>query len=224
MAVLLSLAFLLAAPIPVHGTGRVLLPSWGVDNSLPANGPGFQADYESISRMGDVVESERGRIYVGRSGRARIDSPGDPAIALVWEGDRGVMLDLANGRPLLRFPLDDPELVDHDPMGAGAPSEVQESVAPDIVREDIGHRQIEGLACTGSRTTMTLVLPSKPELGPQRMTVETWVADALGQVVLEERRSADYEATLRLSRIEIREPDPRLFEPATATVLDKPAR
>ena len=174
---------------------------------------GFEADYEKVV----VVESngvreesrELFRLYRDARGRMRMEGSRTAegvTLRFAFIGDpqkgRGVVLDLATGKPLNLRPWSPPEGaggVAGRPAVGGAPE------AGAQTREDLGEAQIEGLAARGWRTTT----PS--------FVSEVWQALAIDQPpLLVKRKEPTRETTERLFNIRIGEPDPQLFAPLDA--------
>jgi len=90
------------------------------------------------------------------------------------------------------------------------------------VTESLGTETIEGLECTGTRTTMTIPAGQIGNDLPIVITSERWYSPKLQTVVLTKRhdpRTGD--ATFKLQGIDLSEPPASLFQvPADYTVVD----
>jgi hypothetical protein len=81
-----------------------------------------------------------------------------------------------------------------------------------ISTEQLGTRQIEGVAAEGTRTTMTIPPGEIGNIGPIEVVTERWFSKELQEAVLITRRDPrSGETTYRLTNIVRREPPPDLF-------------
>ena len=83
-----------------------------------------------------------------------------------------------------------------------------------IVKEDLGTRNIEGVDCTGTRQTSTIPAGAIGNDQPISIVTETWFSEAIGAVV--ESISDDPrfgKTTYHLTNVQLSEPPRSLFEP-----------
>jgi hypothetical protein len=81
-----------------------------------------------------------------------------------------------------------------------------------ISTEQLGTRQIEGVAAEGTRTTMTIPPGEIGNIGPIEVVTERWFSKELQEAVLITRRDPrSGDTTYRLTNIIRREPPPDLF-------------
>jgi hypothetical protein len=81
-----------------------------------------------------------------------------------------------------------------------------------ISTEQLGTRQIEGVAAEGTRTTMTIPPGQIGNIGPIEVVTERWFSKELQEAVLITRRDPrSGDTTYRLTNIVRREPPPDLF-------------
>jgi len=84
----------------------------------------------------------------------------------------------------------------------------------DIVKEDLGARNIEGVDCTGTRQTSTIPAGSIGNEKPISIVTETWFSEAIGAVVESISDDPRYgKTTYRLTNVQLSEPPRSLFEP-----------
>jgi hypothetical protein len=82
-----------------------------------------------------------------------------------------------------------------------------------IVKEDLGMRNIEGVDCTGTRQTSTIPAGAIGNEMPIAIVTETWTSEAIGAVV--ESTSDDPrfgKTTYKLTNLQLSEPPRSLFE------------
>ena len=96
-----------------------------------------------------------------------------------------------------------------------APTATSPSQRPhnEIVTEDLGTQEMEGLTVTGTRTTITLPVGAQGNDRPMESVGERWFSKELNIYVL--IKSSDPlhgETTLRTTHIDRSEPDPSLFQ------------
>jgi hypothetical protein len=81
-----------------------------------------------------------------------------------------------------------------------------------VSTEQLGTRQIEGVAAEGTRTTMTIPAGEIGNIGPIEVVIERWFSKELQEAVLITRRDPrSGDTTYRLTNIVRREPPPDLF-------------
>ena len=93
---------------------------------------------------------------------------------------------------------------------------------PGVVVEDLGTRQIEGVAAKGTRTTTTIPAGEIGNLAPINLVTERWYSDELGTAVrLTRNDPRSGETVYRLTNIVRAEPPPDLFTvPSDYTIID----
>ena len=83
-----------------------------------------------------------------------------------------------------------------------------------IVKEDLGTRNIEGVDCTGTRQTSTIPAGAIGNDKPISIITETWLSSAIGAVVESISDDPRYgKTTYRLANVQLNEPARSLFEP-----------
>jgi hypothetical protein len=83
-----------------------------------------------------------------------------------------------------------------------------------IVKEDLGIRNIEGVDCTGTRQTSTIPAGAIGNDQPISIVTETWSSEAIGAVVESISDDPRYgKTTYRLTNVQLSEPPRSLFEP-----------
>jgi hypothetical protein len=119
---------------------------------------------------------------------------------------------------------------DNEPNGQTAPAKVffnrDHSSKPDdlalvisdenrnIVREDLGTRNIGGVDCTGTRQTSTIPAGAIGNDKPISIVTETWFSEAIGAVVESISDDPRYgKTTYQLTNLQLSEPSRSLFEP-----------
>jgi hypothetical protein len=91
--------------------------------------------------------------------------------------------------------------------------------ARDIVKEDLGQKTIEGVACTGTKQTITIPAGQIGNDQPIAIVTETWTAPSLGVIVQSTTNDPRYgQTTYQLHNIQLTEQPPSLFEPPTETL------
>lgn len=84
----------------------------------------------------------------------------------------------------------------------------------DVVKEDLGDRNIEGVDCTGTRQTITIPAGAVGNEKPITIVTETWFAPAIATVVESTTDDPRYgKTTYQLTNVQTTEPDRSLFEP-----------
>jgi hypothetical protein len=83
-----------------------------------------------------------------------------------------------------------------------------------IVKEDLGTRNIGGVDCTGSRQTSTIPSGAIGNEKPIQIVTETWFSEAIGAVVESTSDDPRYgKTTYQLTNLQLSEPPRSLFEP-----------
>jgi hypothetical protein len=83
-----------------------------------------------------------------------------------------------------------------------------------IVKEDLGTRNIEGVDCTGTRQTSTIPAGAIGNDKPIAIVTETWTSEAIGAVVESISDDPRYgKTTYQLTNLQLSEPPRSLFEP-----------
>jgi hypothetical protein len=84
----------------------------------------------------------------------------------------------------------------------------------DVVKEDLGTRNIEGVDCNGTRTTTTIPAGAIGNEKPISIVRETWYAPAIAAVVESTTEDPRYgKTTYHLTNVQLSEPSRSLFEP-----------
>lgn len=84
----------------------------------------------------------------------------------------------------------------------------------DVVKEDLGDRNIEGVDCTGTRQTITIPAGAVGNEKPITIVTETWFAPAIATVVESTTDDPRFgKTTYQLTNVQTTEPDRSLFEP-----------
>ena len=113
--------------------------------------------------------------------------------------------------------LEKAKLIDRQAFLGTTPKPVAKMVSPQgvvsgISTEQLGTRQIEGVAAEGTRTTMTIPPGQIGNIGPIEVVTERWFSKELQEAVLITRRDPrSGDTTYRLTNIVRREPPPDLF-------------
>jgi hypothetical protein len=95
------------------------------------------------------------------------------------------------------------------PLTAVIPDEKRE-----IVKEDLGTRNIEGVDCTGTRQTTTIPAGAIGNEKPISIVRETWFAPVISAVVESTTDDPRYgKTTYHLTNVQLNEPSRSLFEP-----------
>lgn len=86
----------------------------------------------------------------------------------------------------------------------------------DVVKEDLGTRNIEGVDCSGTRQTITIPAAAVGNEKPILIVTETWFAPAIAAVVESTTDDPRYgKTTYQLTNVQLSEPARSLFEPPT---------
>jgi hypothetical protein len=86
----------------------------------------------------------------------------------------------------------------------------------DVVKEDLGTRNIEGVDCSGTRQTITIPTGAVGNEKPISIVTETWFAPAIAAVVESTTDDPRYgKTTYQLTNVQLSEPARSLFEPPT---------
>jgi hypothetical protein len=84
----------------------------------------------------------------------------------------------------------------------------------DVVKEELGTRNIEGVDCTGTRQTITIPVGTVGNEKPISIVTETWFAPAIAAVVESTTDDPRYgKTTYQLTNVQLSEPARSLFEP-----------
>lgn len=84
----------------------------------------------------------------------------------------------------------------------------------DVAKEDLGTRNIEGVDCNGTRTTITIPASAIGNEKPISIVSETWYAPAIAAVVESTTEDPRYgKTTYQLTNVQLSEPSRSLFEP-----------
>jgi hypothetical protein len=84
----------------------------------------------------------------------------------------------------------------------------------DVVKEDLGTRNIEGVDCSGTRQTTTIPAGAIGNEKPISIVTETWFAPAIAAVVESTTDDPRYgKTTYQLTNVQLSEPPRSLFEP-----------
>jgi hypothetical protein len=85
---------------------------------------------------------------------------------------------------------------------------------PQVQNEDLGTQMIDGVLCTGRRTTMTFPVGSQGNDRPIVVVNETWMSAELKMMVRSKNSDPrSGENTFRIANLSRTEPDPGLFQP-----------
>jgi hypothetical protein len=86
----------------------------------------------------------------------------------------------------------------------------------EVVNEDLGTRNIEGVDCNGTRRTITIPAGATGNEKPISIVTETWFAPAIAAVVESTSDDPRYgKTTYQLRNVQLSEPSRSLFEPPT---------
>ncbi len=162
----------------------------------PVSGMAFVLD--PASKSADKVHRSRQfldeRNAEDDAGRILIKSDGE-------EGEEG-----AAGRMLIKFR-------DEHSGDSNANQALIEDDKRDVVKEDLGTRNIEGVDCTGTRTTTTIPAGAIGNEKPISTVRETWYAPAIAAVVESTTEDPRYgKTTYKLTHVQLSEPSRSLFE------------
>lgn len=84
---------------------------------------------------------------------------------------------------------------------------------PSVKHEDLGMQDVEGVACHGTRETVTMPAGQIGNERPIVSTTEIWTSEDLHEVVLKKHTDPRYgETVYRLTNIKLGEPDASLFQ------------
>lgn len=84
----------------------------------------------------------------------------------------------------------------------------------DVVKEELGDRNIEGVDCTGTRQTITIPASAVGNEKPITIVTETWFAPVIATVVESTTDDPRFgKTTYQLTNVQTTEPDRSLFEP-----------
>jgi hypothetical protein len=86
----------------------------------------------------------------------------------------------------------------------------------DVVKEDLGTRNIEGVDCSGTRQTITIPAGAVGNEKPIAIVTEKWFAPAIDAIVESTTDDPRYgKTTYQLTNVQLTEPERSLFEPPT---------
>ena len=92
----------------------------------------------------------------------------------------------------------------------------------DIVKEDLGQKNIAGVQCTGTRQTITIPAGQIGNERPIAIVTETWFSPALEAVVQSSTNDPRFgQTTYTLANIELKDQPLTLFEPPAGYRLEK---
>jgi hypothetical protein len=90
-----------------------------------------------------------------------------------------------------------------------------------IVKENLGTRNIEGVDCTGTRQTSTIPAGAIGNDKPISIVTETWSSEAIGAVVESVSDDPRYgKTTYQLTNLQLSEPPRSMFEPPANFKVD----
>ncbi len=163
----------------------------------PVSGLAFVLD--PASKSADKVH--RSREFLDERGAV------DDGALMMIKSDRDEGEQAAAGRMLIKFRDEHPG----DPNTSVA--QIQDEKR-DVVKEDLGTRNIEGVDCNGTRTTTTIPAGAIGNEKPISIVRETWYAPAIAAVVESTTEDPRYgKTTYQLTKVQLSEPSRSLFEP-----------
>jgi hypothetical protein len=164
----------------------------------PVNGLAFVLD--PASKSADKVH--RSREFINeRNGE---DEAKRTMLKVVTDGDEGEQS--APGPMMIKFR--DEHSGDPDTVVTPLPDEKR-----DVVKEDLGSRNIEGVDCNGTRRTITIPAGAIGNEKPISIVRETWFAPAIAAVVESTTDDPRYgKTTYQLTNMQLSEPARSLFE------------
>jgi hypothetical protein len=173
-----------------------------------------QEDVRTAADGTRVQTKMRTLIYRNSSGRIRIDTynptdklgPDRPAITVIYDPDDGFV-----------YPLETHPELDHVAPAKGSTVQLYPPPVPvwksKPVFEQLGTREMEGLIAKGRRFTFTQ-LASADGNEPEITTVtEEWESPEMGiRLLWTTSRSDGNESVIRITNLQLAEPDPALFQ------------
>jgi hypothetical protein len=91
----------------------------------------------------------------------------------------------------------------------------------DVVKEDLGAKNIEGVDCIGTRNTITIPAGEVGNERPISIVTETWFASSIDAVVESSTDDPRFgKTTYQLTNVQLNEPTRSLFEPPADFKLD----
>ena len=94
-----------------------------------------------------------------------------------------------------------------------------------VVKEDLGTKNIEGVDCTGTRRTTTIPAGAIGNEKPISIVTETWFAPAIGAVVQSTSDDPRFgKTTYQLTNLQLNEPQRSLFEPPADFKVSTPRK
>jgi hypothetical protein len=106
------------------------------------------------------------------------------------------------------------------------PQPPPEELRPQLVREDLGTQEMDGVTVSGERTTRTI--PAGAENNDQPITIrqETWFSTDIGMPILRKSSDPRYADTEeRVTSLDLSEPNAALFQPPSGyTIQDQSNR
>jgi hypothetical protein len=178
----------------------------------PVNGAAYVLDPGSksgdkVQRSPKFLDERNGEFLDERSAK---DEAKRSMITLDNGGDEGVQN--APGRMMIKF---------RDEHSGNPNTVIVPDEKRDVVKEDLGTRNIEGVDCTGTRQTITIPASAVGNEKPIAIVTETWFAPAIAAVVESTTDDPRYGKTsYQLSNVLLNEPARSLFEPPASFKLD----
>lgn len=91
----------------------------------------------------------------------------------------------------------------------------------DVVNEDLGTKNLEGVDCNGTRRTITIPAGEVGNERPISIVTETWFAPSIDAVVESSTDDPRYgKTTYQLANVQLSEPARSLFEPPADFKVD----
>jgi hypothetical protein len=160
------------------------------------------------SRIGGPAGGGRGQtLWLSSPGPQRLVVITDPVEHVSYTLDEQRKEARRSGGKLVMQPLDD-----HKKLEALKRELEHANNQPGVVVDDLGTRQIEGIAAKGTRTTTTIPAGEIGNLAPINLITERWYSNELGMAVRITRSDPrSGETVYRLTNIVRAEPPPDLF-------------
>jgi hypothetical protein len=173
----------------------------------PVNGAAYVLD--PGSKSGDKVQRPRKFFFDERPGE---DDGTNIMFNSVKDGEAGEPG--APGRMMVKFR--DEHSGNPNVVVTQSPDEKR-----DVVKEDLGTKNVEGVDCTGTRQTITIPAGAVGNEKPIAIVTETWFASAIGAVVQSTTDDPRYgKTTYQLTNVQLSEPARSLFEPPATFKLN----